>query len=90
MLALKSSMTTAVNGVTPFSNTVIVCCLPLSNTVNWSFSRFGTRRPPASVTVVGSATNCVPALNVACCATSPATATTTSADVTTNPRILGA
>ena len=51
MLALVSSMTTAVNGCGSLENRAISAGLPLSKTVKSSCVRSGTRRPPLSMTV---------------------------------------
>ncbi len=87
MLALKSSMTTAVNGCTSFSKNVISCGLPLSRIVNCSCSRFGTRRPCASVTVVSTAHDprAGPERGLSCASAGGAAARTTSAEVTNQP-----
>ena len=77
MLALKSSITTAVNGWTSFRKKVISWGLPLSRMVNWSRSRSGTSRPWASVTVVKIGTIRVPERKVACWAIPAAAASMT-------------
>ena len=66
MLALKSSITTTVNGCVSFWKNEMGCRFPLSRIVNSSCSRLGTSRPWESVTVVSTGTMLVPALKVAC------------------------
>ncbi len=51
MLALVSSITTAVNGCGSFENAVIVTGLALSRTSKSACSRSGTRRPVPSMAV---------------------------------------
>ena len=51
MLALVSSITTAVNGCDSFENSDTSAGLPLSRTVKSACSRSGTSRPLASMTV---------------------------------------
>ena len=51
MLALVSSITTAVNGCDSFENSDSSTGLPLSRIEKSPRSRSGTRRPPESTTV---------------------------------------
>ena len=64
MLALKSIMTTTVNGCTLLSKNVISCGLSLSRIVKSSRSSPGTNRPLASMTVASTDTIRVPDRNV--------------------------
>src|SRR6476659_4872419 len=67
MLTLRSSSITTVMGWTSFANSVSVCGLPLSRTLNASRGRSGSRRPSGPVTVAYTATVRMAALNVASC-----------------------